>query len=169
MSRASAVDVPPDTRDEPTVAYLARPDRSSAFQDRDWRPDFQDSYRRSDVQDLDLRFDSSDSPRRYDFLDRNRRSDQLDSKRTSRTSTQRSNAPTDSARPAPTDLSLEQIRQLQRQLQAQVDKQSRSSQISPSNRATAFLAASESATSGYTYHARIDSEDDNSGEYHSPP
>jgi hypothetical protein len=71
--------------------------------------------------------------------------------------------------PLPTDLSLEQIRQLQRQLQAQVDKQSHSSQISSSNRATAFLAASESATSGYTYQARIDSEDNNSGEYHRPP
>ena len=85
--------------------------------------------------------------------DRNRRSDHADRDRTSRTSSFRSDAPTDPGSPALPDLSMENVRQLMSMLQSQLDKHTRRSKIRPSELAGAYLADS---TTTYALGARVD-------------
>ena len=85
--------------------------------------------------------------------DSNRRSDHADRDRTSRTSSFRSDAPTDPGSPALPDLSMENVRQLMSMLQSQRDKHTRRSKIRPSELAGAYLADS---TTTYALGARVD-------------
>ena len=147
MARAPAEELaPPQNSDEPlhepVTAYMAR---SNMRTDPDRRPTYQD--------------------KRLALSDRDTRQDLPNRDRTSRTSTHRSDAPTEMGPSVLPDLPMEQVQQLISLLQSQVDKHTRRSKIRPSERAAAYLAAPSHI---HALGARVvtDHDSDDSVEYH---
>jgi hypothetical protein len=110
--------------------------------------------KRSDFPDCDRRPIYYDCDRRSDNQDSDRRLDNLDHTRTSRTSTQNSDAPTDSDQATLPDLSMEQVQQLQRLLQSQMYRHTNRSRVQDPSHGLSDSHRAGCSLLGYVYHLR---------------